>query len=178
MKEVSLKIAIPGIKGVLVAQASLSRQRDGKMLRATRYCFLLLSVIFLVLCASPGHAQKPLPPVGEVTIELKGVGAIFGVSWGRGVLYFKGKKYPFHIEGLSVGDVGFAKVSARGKVYNLKRVLSFSGTYGALGAGVALAGGVAGLTMQNESGVIINLTATQEGVKLNLGPQGLSIRMR
>jgi len=148
------------------------------MPRPTRRSLLLLALILLVLCASPLTAAKPLPLVGEVTIELKGVGAIFGVSWGHGVLYFKGKRYPFRIEGLSVGDVGFAKISARGKVYNLKRPLDITGAYGALGAGVALAGGVAGLAMQNERGVVIDLSATQQGVKLNLGPQGLTIRMR
>lgn len=148
------------------------------MRRPARSIALLLALIFLVLCASPLIAARPLPPVGEVTIELKGVGAIFGVSWGHGVLYFKGKRYPFRIEGLSVGDVGFAKISARGKVYNLKKPLDITGTYGALGAGVALAGGVAGLAMQNERGVVIDLTAFQQGVKLNLGPQGLTITMR
>lgn len=145
--------------------------------RPTRAALLFLAIVAISLSASPLPAAKPLQPVGTVTMELQGVGAIFGVSWGHGVLHFKGKKYPFRVEGLSVGDVGYAKVSAHGKVYNQKRVMSFAGTYGALGAGVALAGGVAGLTMQNESGVIIDLAATQEGVKLNLGPQGLSIRM-
>ena len=143
----------------------------------TRSTWFLLAIIILVFCASPLPAAKPLPRVGEVTIDIKGVGAIVGISWGHGVLWFKGKKYPFHVEGLSVGDIGFAKISARGKVYNLKKPLDISGTYGALGAGVALAGGAAGLTMQNERGVVIDLSATQQGVKLNLGPQGLTIRM-
>jgi hypothetical protein len=133
--------------------------------------------IFLILSASPLGAKKPLPAVGHVSIDLKGVGAIFGVSWGHGVLWFKGKKYPFHVEGLSVGDIGYAEIKARGKVYNLKKPRDISGAYGALGAGVALAGGVAGLAMQNERGVVIDLSATQHGVKLNIGPQGLTIRM-
>ncbi|MEW6657123.1 MAG: DUF1134 domain-containing protein [Thermodesulfobacteriota bacterium] len=145
--------------------------------RSLRNIFLFLTAIFLILGVSSLGAKKPLPQVGHVTIDLKGVGAIVGVSWGHGVLWFKGKKYPFHVEGLSVGDVGFAKISARGKVYNLKKPRDLSGTYGALGAGVALAGGVAGLAMQNERGVVIDLGATQQGLKLNLGPQGLTIRM-
>ena len=139
---------------------------------------LLLALIFLFLGATPLTAARPLHHVGYITLDIKGVGAIFGVSWGHGILYFKGKKYPLHIEGLSVGDIGFARISARGKVYNLRRALDVTGTYGALGAGVALAGGVAGLAMQNERGVVIDLAASQQGVKLNLGPQGLTIRMR
>jgi hypothetical protein len=119
------------------------------MARLGRSGLLLLVAISLILSASPLGAKKPLPSVGHVTIDLKGVGAIVGVSWGHGVLWFKGKKYPFHVEGLSVGDVGFAKIRARGKVYNLRKPRDLSGTYGALGAGIALAGGVAGLAMQN-----------------------------
>lgn len=140
----------------------------------------LIIIVFLIFafCASPLPAAKPLPPVGDVSIELQGVGAIIGVSWGHGVLWFKGRKYPIRVEGLSVGDLGYAKISARGKVYNMRRPLDITGTYGALGAGVALAGGVAGLAMQNERGVVIDLSATQQGIKLNLGPQGLTITMR
>ncbi len=37
--------------------------------------------------------------------------------------------------------------------------------------------GPAGLALQNERGVVIDLSATQQGVKLNIGPQGLTIRM-
>jgi hypothetical protein len=147
------------------------------MARPWRSSLLVLGAIFLIFSAAPLGAKKPLRSVGYVTIDLKGVGAIFGVSWGHGVLWFKGKKYPFHIEGLSVGDIGYAEIKARGKVYNLRRPRDISGTYGALGAGVALAGGAAGLAMQNERGVVIDLSASQHGVKLNIGPQGLTIRM-
>jgi hypothetical protein len=158
--------------------AAISFNKGIKMRRPTRTVLLLLAIILFSLSPSLSEAKKPLPPVGEVTIDLKGVGAIFGVTWGHGVFYFKGKKYPIRVEGLSIGDVGYAEIKARGKVYNAKTPLDVTGTYGAVGAGVALAGGVAGLAMQNERGVVIDLSATQQGVKLNLGPQGLTITMR
>jgi hypothetical protein len=139
---------------------------------------LLITAIILALSIATTRAADPLPPAGEVTLELTGFAAGVGVSWGKGVLLFKGKKYPFEIEGLSVGDVGFARVSAKGPVYNLKHSRDFSGTYAAVGAGVAVAGGMAGLTMRNEHGVIIDLYAMQEGIKLNIGPQGLTITLR
>jgi hypothetical protein len=65
-----------------------------------------------------------------------------------------------------------------GNVYNMTNVAQFAGNYAAAGAGIALAGGVAGLKMQNQSGVIINLYAVQQGVQLNIGPQGFNISMR
>ena len=137
----------------------------------------LAVALILLLAVAPGQAQKQ-PSVAQVSIELTGVAAGVGLSWGSGVLRFAGKNYSFKVEGLSVGDVGFAKVSAVGKVYNLQRLSDFAGTYAAVGAGVAVAGGVAGLTMQNQRGVTMDLTATQEGLKLNIGPQGLTVTMR
>ena len=101
-----------------------------------------------------------------------------GASWGSGVLRHEGKSYSFKIDGLSVGSVGVSTISAVGNVYNMTSVNQFPGNYAAVGAGVTLAGGVAGLKMQNQSGVIINLYATQQGVQLNIGPQGFNITMR
>ena len=54
----------------------------------------------------------------------------------------------------------------------------FPGNYAAAGAGVTLVNGVAGLTMQNQSGAVINLSALQQGVQLNIGPQGFTIMMQ
>jgi hypothetical protein len=77
-----------------------------------------------------------------------------------------------------VGNVGVATISAVGNVYNMTNVSQFPGNYAAAGAGLTLAGGAAGLTMQNQNGVIINLYAVQQGVQLNIGPQGFTISMR
>jgi hypothetical protein len=127
----------------------------------------------LLLASSPGYAQE-----GRVSIEITGVAAGIGFSWGSGVLTYGGQNYSFRVDGLSVGDVGIAKVTAIGRVYNLKRVSDFGGNYAAIGAGAAVAGGAAALTMQNQRGVVMDLTATQAGVKFNLGPQGLTISLR
>ena len=101
-----------------------------------------------------------------------------GASWGGGVLRYQGKTYNFKIDGLSVGNVGISSISAVGNVYNMSSVNQFPGNYAAVGAGVTLAGGVAGLKMQNQSGVVINLYATQQGVQLNIGPQGFNVTMQ
>ena len=74
-----------------------------------------------------------------------------------------------------MGSVGVSTINAVGNVYNMTDISQFSGNYAAVGAGITLAGGVAGLTMQNQSGVIINLYAVQQGVQLNIGPQGFTI---
>lgn len=148
------------------------------MRRTNRYLWCLVMVGLLLVAGSSGDAAQKYYPIGTVSIDLTDIGVGVGVSWGQGKLRFAGKEYHFKVKGLSVGDVGFSTVSAVGNVYNLKRVADFSGTYAAVGAGVSLAGGVGGLTMQNQSGVIINLYSVQQGLQLNIGPQGFTIEMR
>ncbi len=141
--------------------------------------FLSLAVAALLLVTvTPGVAQSPYYAVGSVSIDMTSVGAGVGFSTGSGVLRFKGHRYLFRIEGLSVGNVGVSSISAVGNVYNMVDVSQFPGNYAAAGAGISLAGGVAGLTMQNQRGVIINLYAVQQGVQLNIGPQGFNVIMQ
>jgi hypothetical protein len=56
------------------------------------------------------------------------VGVGIGWSWGKGVLSFKGKQYPFKVDGICVVDVGITKANAVGKVYHLKKLSDFNGT--------------------------------------------------
>jgi hypothetical protein len=146
-------------------------------MQRTRILLSLTVVVALLLAVYPGQAQGQ-ETTGRVTIELTGIAAGVGVSWGSGTLTYAGKTYPFRVDGLSVGDVGIATVTATGKVYNLKNVSDFAGNYAAIGAGAAVAGGAAAMTMQNQRGVVMDLTATQAGVKFNIGPQGLTITLK
>lgn len=147
-------------------------------MRTNRVLLSLAMAAFLLLAVTPGVAQGPYYAVASVSIDMMSVAAGVGYSSGSGVLRFKGKRHVFKIDGLSVGSVGISSISAVGNVYNMTSVSQFPGNYGAVGAGITLAGGVAGLTMQNQSGVIINLYAVQQGVQLNIGPQGFNITMQ
>ena len=148
------------------------------MIRTNKILLILALAVLLLATVTPGTAQTPYYSVGSVSIDMTSVAAGVGFSSGSGVLRFEGKRYLFKIDGLSVGNVGIASISAVGNVYNLKNISQFAGNYAAAGAGIALAGGAAGLTMQNQSGVIINLYAVQQGVQLNIGPQGFNITMQ
>ena len=147
-------------------------------MRTKRILFSLAMVVLLLVAVTPGSAQNPYYAVGTVSIDMTSVGVGIGFSSGSGVLRFNGNSYVFKIDGLSVGAVGIASISAVGNVYNLSDVSQFAGNYAAAGAGIALAGGRAGLTLQNQSGVIIDLYAVQQGVELNIGPQGFKITMK
>ena len=143
-----------------------------------RYLWCLAMVGLLLVAGSSGNAAEKYLPIGTVSIDMTNIAAGVGVSWGQGKLRFAGGEYRFDVQGLSVGDLGLYTVSAVGNVYNLKRVADFPGTYAAVGAGISVAGGVGSLTMQNQSGVIINLYSVQQGVQLTIGPQGFTIVMR
>ena len=147
-------------------------------MRTKRILLSLAMVVLLLAAVTPGKAQGPYYPIGTVSIDMTSVAAGIGFSSGSGVLRYNGQRYLFKIDGLSVGNVGIASINAVGNVYNLSNVSQFAGNYAAAGAGLTLAGGVAGLTMQNQVGVIINLSAVQQGVQLNIGPQGFTITMR
>jgi hypothetical protein len=148
------------------------------MMRVPRMLVSVAMVALLLVSVTSLNAQEPYYPVGTVSIDMTSFAAGVGFSSGSGVLRFNGQRYLFKIDGLSVGNVGISSISAVGNVYNLNNLSQFAGNYAAIGAGVALAGGAAGLKMQNQSGVIINLYAVQQGVQLNIGPQGFNISMQ
>ena len=116
----------------------------------------------------------------SATLELNqgSVAAGIGFSWGGGTLTFRGKRYPVKVDGLSVGSVGISRATASGSVYNLKSLNDFNGTYTAVGAGAAVAGGGSVATMQNQNGVRINLRATTQGVKFTLGAAGVNLQIQ
>jgi hypothetical protein len=147
------------------------------MQRATAIVTVVgLCLVSLVVGMSAPSAQEGTS--GKVTLESKSVAVGAGVSWGDGILEYKGKKYPFTVEGLSIVDLGVSKVSARGNVKNLKKVEDFAGTYTAAGAGGTVGGGAAVAAMKNQNGVEMSLTATTQGVKFALAGAGVTVKLK
>jgi hypothetical protein len=135
--------------------------------------FFLLTI--LAATAISGESQKPS---AKVSIESKSIAAGVGVTWGEGKLNFKGKDYPFSVDGLSVVDFGISKASAVGEVYHLTDIAKFAGTYVAAEAGFALAGGVGGMVLRNQDGVVMHIRSVSKGAKLQLGTSGLNIKVK
>jgi hypothetical protein len=115
---------------------------------------------------------------GTVTLESKSVAVGVGVSWGDGVLEYRGAKYPFTVSGLSVVDVGVSKVTARGEVRNLRRVEDFSGNFVGAGTGAAVGGGAGVAALTNQQGVEMTLTATTQGVKFAFAGGGVEVKLK
>ena len=100
-----------------------------------------LALFFMVIAlASNAVAAEKATPSGKLTMESKSIAAGIGITWGDGKLNFKGKEYPFSIDGLTLVDFGISKASATGEVYNLTDPAKLAGTYVAAEAGITLAG--------------------------------------
>jgi len=131
-----------------------------------------------MVAAKTAVAAEKATPSGKVTLESTSIAAGIGVSWGDGKLTFKGKDYPFSVEGLSLVDWGISKANATGDVYNLTDAAKFAGTYVAAEAGLTLAGGMGGMVLRNSNGVVIHLRSVSQGAQLQLGTSGLIIKMK
>jgi LysM repeat protein len=73
--------------------------------------------------------------------------------------------------------MGIAKISAVGEVYDLFDISQFPGTYVTGDYGIALGGGVGGMVLKNQNGVFLRLRSTMQGVDLNVGLEGLNIKL-
>jgi hypothetical protein len=142
-----------------------------------RYALISVMVIaslVLLLNLIPAEVEQP-----DATLTLHTVALADGVGyrWGAGVLTFQGKAYPFRIEEIAVGDIGVSRAEATGNVYHLTKIEDFSGEYAAAGASAAIAGGHGIATMRNRHGVVIDLTATDQGLDLKFAVEGVKITL-
>ena len=130
------------------------------------------------LCmTAPSWADDNPPPSGRVHITSKSVAIGVGVSWGRGTLNYGGVDHHFKVDGLSVLDLGISKITTRGEVFYLNKLEDFSGNYVAAAAGVAIVGGVNDVVMKNERGVVLRLHGNEQGVRLQAGAQGVTLKV-
>ncbi len=139
-----------------------------------RRFFIGLVASWLVLLPAMAAEQGP-----DGTIELSGgsVAVGIGYTWGSGKLVFQGKSYPLKVSGVSIADVGVSDYTATGSVYNLKKPEDIEGTYAAATAGATVAGGVSGAAMRNQNGVLIQSSATRQGLQFTFAPAGIKITL-
>jgi len=105
------------------------------------------------------------------------VAAGIGFRWGNGTLAYAGKTYPVKVEGLSVGEVGVTRATAKGEVSNLTKLEDFPGNYVAVGAEATAAGGAGMKVMRNQNGVVIEMKSTTQGASLKLGAEGIRLSL-
>ena len=132
-------------------------------------------LVALNVSSAPGQV-----PDGTVKITSRMVAPGIGLSWGEGVLSFKGRDYPFTFKATGLFRDVDAKIAAAelsGRVFELKSLEDFSGNYQRVESETA-AGGTAGAAMKNQKGVVVNLVSTVEGRKFVLAREGMDIELK
>ena len=142
------------------------------------FTVLGLTLASLGTATSMAPAQNKASTKGTVTLESTSVAVGVGVSWGDGILDYRGKKYKFSVKGLDVLDLGVAKVTAKGNVGKLTKLEDFNGNYVLSSAGAAVGGGAGAAALKNQNGVEMTLTATGKGVKFSLGQGGVEVKLK
>jgi hypothetical protein len=134
---------------------------------------VLVAALMLVVVVLPSYADS-----GSVRFRITRAGFIVGGGGGTGVLVFQGKSYPLSVGGLSVGMIGAATADVVGRASNLRRPQDIVGTYTAVGAGLAVAGGRTAARLQNANGVVMEVRGRQVGFGASLNLSGMTVSMR
>ena len=71
-----------------------------------------------------------------------------------------------------------SKTELVGKAYNINKPSDIAGTYTAVGAGTAVAGGAGAVKLQNSKGVILELQGKKIGLEFSVALGGLDVKLR
>ena len=104
--------------------------------------FGIIVGLVVVLVGTAGFSTPSQAGTGQVSVTFTKGGFIVGAGGGKGVLTFRGRRYPFTVSGMSIGfTLGASTNTLVGRAVNLNSPASFEGTYRAIGAGSAVAVG-------------------------------------
>ena len=136
-----------------------------------------------MLATMPALAQRHDPGVsgpvsGTIFMSAQGAAAGVGYTWGDGVLRYGGRTYHFSVNGVTVADVGYSRVTGRGRVYGLKRLQDFSGTYAAATGEATLVNGLGGQVLRNSNGVQIRVDQVTRGARLQGSADGITLTLK
>ena len=139
--------------------------------------FVASSAALVAAVVLPARAQSQ--PDATIEITIFRAGFIVGGSGGNGVLSFQGKGYNLSVGGVSLGaTIGVARVEYVGEVHNLKNAKDIEGTYTAVTASAAAAGGAAITDLQNSRGVRLRLQGRQIGLMVSVDLSGMQLSLR
>src|SRR6202051_1853469 len=156
------------------ARQQLSPRGNTMIKRGIRVLqFATLALLVTAILPTPSRAET-----GAVRVVFTKGGFIVGVGGGRGVLTFRGHHYPFTVSGMSFGaTIGASTTQLAGRALNVHAPGDIAGTYSAIGAGAAVAGGGGGVQLQNAKGVVLQLHGVKVGVELSAAVGGVTVTM-
>jgi len=135
----------------------------------------LIALFAVLLPATSSLAQAP----GYVRVKFVKAGLMVGAGGGRGVLTYRGRDYSVRVSGLSLGVTAGASVSRlEGRASGIRQVSDFAGTYSSVGGGGAFVGGIGGVRLGNEKGVVISLRGPRAGMEFAANNGKISISLK
>jgi len=136
-----------------------------------------LGMIALLACivpATPSFAQAS----GHVRVKIVKAGLLVGAGVGNGVLTYRGHNYPFQVSGISLGITAGATIGRLdGWASGIREISDFAGSYSSVGGGAALVGGVNGVHLRNDKGVVIVLRGPKAGLEFAANLSGITISL-
>jgi hypothetical protein len=153
-------------------------QQEIEMKKNRTRIFQLISGALLGLMAMVSLPTTSQAEIGSVRVVFAKAGLVAGVGVGRGLVTFRGHNYPFRVSGMSWGaTIGASTNKMIGRALNMHSPGDIAGSYSTVGAGVALAGGVGGVQLQNAKGVILQLHGVKAGLELSASLGSVEITM-
>lgn len=137
----------------------------------------LAAIVLLAIgiAASPAFGQA----AGHVRVKIVKAGLVLGGGAGNGVLTYRGRSYPFRVTGISLGITAGATASRlEGWASGIRDVRDFAGTYSSAGGGGALIGGVGGVHLRNDNGVVIVLQGPKTGLEMAANLSAITISLK
>lgn len=148
----------------------------------SRRVFPALIVAAMLTGSLPASAARdpgaPGKLDGTVTMQAKAADLGVGYTWGDGVLRYHGHSYPFEVKGVNVAAVGFSTIRGHGRVYNLRKVQDFTGTYVSSTGEATLDRGLGGQILVNGGGVQIRLDSVTRGARLSGSADGIQLTLK
>jgi hypothetical protein len=137
----------------------------------------IVLVLAMALMLSGLAFAEEKKPDATLTLSEGSVAVGIGWSWGKGALTYRGKPHAFKVKGLSVGEVGITKAKAKGRVFNLKNLEDFNGTYISGSVEGTIAAGAGETALKNEKGVVIYLSSMTKGINLKIAGEGVKFTL-
>ena len=118
------------------------------------------------------------PPDATVKIDIVQASYYASATAGSGTLRYQGRSYPFSIKSLGGGGLGAQSIHATGKVYRLKSLAGFSGTYTGARSGLTLLEGRMYERLENANGTVIYITGNTSGLATSMGIDKFVIELK
>ncbi|WP_349631476.1 hypothetical protein [Bradyrhizobium sp. BR 10289] len=134
-----------------------------------------IALFALGIAAGPAFGQA----AGHVRVKIVKAGLLVGGGAGKGVLMYRGRSYPFRVTGISLGiTAGATAGRLEGWASGIRDVSDFAGTYSSVGGGGALVGGVGGVHLRNDNGVVMVLQGPKAGLEMAANLSAITISLK